>query len=87
MDTSQFHFQGTFRTYQARVLDSVHTYLDDGRCHIVAPPGSGKTILELELATRFQSPAIVFSPTRAIRTQRIDRFEQYFRTDCGESPL
>ena len=46
------HFKWTFRNYQQRVLDEAETYLKDGKIHIVAAPGSGKTILGLELIRR-----------------------------------
>ena len=37
-------FQNTWRSYQARVLEHLDSYLDDKRVHIVAAPGSGKTV-------------------------------------------
>ena len=36
-------FKGTWRVYQARVLDRAEHYVRDGKIHIVAAPGSGKT--------------------------------------------
>jgi len=53
-------FNGTFREYQQRVLDSSDKYLKNNKIHIVAAPGSGKTILGLELIRRLNSPTIVF---------------------------
>ena len=38
-------FRGTWRNYQARVLKNAEQYMKDGRVHIVAAPGSGKTTL------------------------------------------
>jgi len=35
-------YQRSWRTYQARLLDRLDSYLDDDRLHIVAAPGSGK---------------------------------------------
>ena len=49
-DNIQFH--GKFRDYQQRVLDNADKYLNDGRINIVAAPGSGKTVLGLELIRR-----------------------------------
>ena len=43
------YFNGQFRDYQQRILDRTDDYLKDGKIHIVAAPGSGKTILGLEL--------------------------------------
>ena len=41
-------FKGTWRNYQARVLEHADRYMADGKIHIVAAPGSGKTTLILE---------------------------------------
>ena len=38
-------FKGTWRTYQRRVLEEGDRYLEDGKIHIVAAPGAGKTTL------------------------------------------
>lgn len=75
---SQLHFCGTFRDYQQRVLDNADEYLRDGKIHIVAAPGSGKTILGLELICRLGAPALVLSPSVTIRQQWGERFEQNF---------
>ena len=62
-------FRGTFRAYQQRILDNADKYLQDGRINIVAAPGSGKTVLGLELIRRIGKPCIILSPTTAIREQ------------------
>lgn len=72
------HFKGAFRDYQLRVLDNADMYLKDGKINIVAAPGSGKTVLGLELIRRLGSPCIVFSPTTAIRQQWGERFKDLF---------
>ena len=66
---NNIHFKGIFRDYQQRVLDNADKYLKDGKINIVAAPGSGKTVLGLELIRRLGSPCIVLSPTTAIRQQ------------------
>ena len=71
-------FHGTFRDYQKRVLDNADDYLKDGKINIVAAPGSGKTVLGLELIRRIGSPCIVLSPTTAIRQQWGKRFRDMF---------
>lgn len=86
MIMNKFHniqFQGTFRNYQQRVLDHAGGYLKrDGKIHIVAAPGSGKTILGLELIKRLEAPALILSPTVIIRQQWGDRFvERYLPVD------
>lgn len=71
-------FSGTFRDYQQRVLDNADKYLKDGKINIVAAPGSGKTVLGLELICRMGSPCIILSPTTAIRQQWGERFKDLF---------
>lgn len=71
-------FKGTFRDYQQRVLDNADTHIADGKINIVAAPGSGKTILGLELIRRLNSPCLIFSPTVTIRDQWGERFADFF---------
>ena len=78
------NFKGTFRTYQQRILDNADKYLSDGKINIVAAPGSGKTILGLELIKRLKAPCIILSPTTAIRQQWGERFRDAFLDDPNE---
>ncbi|MBQ4560225.1 MAG: DEAD/DEAH box helicase family protein [Tyzzerella sp.] len=71
-------FKGEFRDYQQRVLNNADKYLKDGKINIVAAPGSGKTVLGLELIRRLGEPCIILSPTTAIRQQWGDRFKDLF---------
>jgi DNA or RNA helicases of superfamily II len=59
--------------------------ISDNRLHIIAPPGSGKTVLGLEVMRRINKPAIILAPTIAIRDQWIERFVDLFMDDCGKS--
>ncbi|MBQ1507038.1 MAG: DEAD/DEAH box helicase family protein [Ruminococcus sp.] len=77
-DFSRVKFNGTFRDYQAKVLENANSHLKDGRIHIVAAPGSGKTILGLELIRGLSAPALVLSPSVIIRQQWGERFEGSF---------
>ncbi len=72
------HFKGEFRSYQRRVLGNVERYLKDGKINIVAAPGSGKTVLGLELIRRLGESCLVLSPTTAIREQWGQRFREWF---------
>ena len=74
-------FRGTFRDCQRRVLEHAQEYLDDGRLHIVAAPGSGKTVLGLELIRRLDAPCLILSPTSAIRSQWGERLRDLFLDD------
>ena len=71
-------FKGTWRVYQKRVLDHFDYYKADHKVHIVAAPGSGKTILGIELIKRFDRPALVLVPTITIREQWIERIKEMF---------
>lgn len=75
---SNVKFNGTFRDYQQNILNNADKHLKDGKIHIVAAPGSGKTILGLELINRLKSPALVLSPSVTIRQQWGERFKDNF---------
>jgi len=81
------HFKGKFRDYQQRVLDNADQYLKDGKMNIVAAPGSGKTVLGLELIRRLASPCIVLSPTTAIRQQWGERLKELFLDNAEDFSL
>lgn len=78
-------FKGTWRKYQARVLESASNYLQDGRVHIVAAPGSGKTTLGIELIKRLRAPALVLTPSVTIREQWVSRITEAFLCE-GKEP-
>ncbi|MET3469196.1 DEAD/DEAH box helicase family protein [Microbacterium sp. 1262] len=61
-------FDGRLRHYQADVLERVDPS-GSGPLHIVAPPGSGKTLLGLLLAMRRGTRTLVLAPTITIRDQ------------------
>jgi len=65
---ASWRFAGTLRHYQADVLDRVDVAAGSS-LHIVAPPGSGKTLLGLLLAARRGRRAVVLTPTTTIRAQ------------------
>lgn len=70
-------FQGKWRSYQKQVLDELDTHLDNNHLHIVAAPGSGKTILGLEVMRRLGKPALVLAPTITIRNQWAQRLSMF----------
>ena len=80
-------FYGTYRPYQQRVLDNLVAFLDNEKIHIVAAPGSGKTILGLELIKRLDNPALILAPSIAIREQWIERFSNGFLNNPDEKDL
>ena len=79
-------FRGTLRPSQADVVAIANKKLAEGarRLHIVAPPGSGKTVLGLYLwAQCIRRPALVLSPNSAIQAQWAAKCELFDGTgDC-----
>jgi len=83
---ADIRFRKPWRSYQQRVLDELQDHLDDGHLHIIAAPGSGKTVLGLEVLRRLDRPALILAPTVAIRDQWIDRFVHLFLDGAREAP-
>ena len=71
-------FSYPWRTYQERVLAALDESLDDNRLHVVAAPGSGKTVLGLEVLRRLDKPGLILAPTLTIRDQWVDRLVNLF---------
>ncbi|MBS7056798.1 MAG: DEAD/DEAH box helicase family protein [Streptococcus salivarius] len=78
---NQLSFKGQWRQYQRRVLDKAESFMDDGKIHLVAAPGSGKTTLGIEFIQRFGNPTLILVPTVTIRQQWVDRIKQAFLSD------
>jgi superfamily II DNA or RNA helicase len=56
--------------------------MTDGHLHVIAPPGSGKTVLGLEVMLRLNSPSLILAPTIAVCNQWVERFcELFLQTD------
>lgn len=77
-------FRGKWRDYQERVLLHAQQYLKDGKIHIVAAPGSGKTTLGIELIRRLGAPCLIFSPSITIRQQWLMRIQEGFLTEQAD---
>lgn len=56
-----FGFKGTWRNYQARVLEHADRYMADGKIHIVAAPGSGEKTTLIELIRQDEWKRLIFS--------------------------
>ena len=78
---NQLSFKGQWRQYQQRVLDKAESFMDDGKIHLVAAPGSGKTTLGIEFIQRFGNPTLILVPTVTIRQQWVNRIKQAFLSD------
>ena len=73
------------RDYQQSLLDRLHP--DDGSTlHLLAPPGSGKTLMGLELAVRNGRRALVLVPTTVIGAQWIHQARKLFTSPAVGSP-
>ncbi|PQJ73431.1 DEAD/DEAH box helicase family protein [Polaribacter butkevichii] len=72
------NFIFSWRPYQAKVLKNFDKFIDDNHFHIIAPPGSGKTILGLELIRRIQKKTLILTPTLTVRNQWENRLQTFF---------
>lgn len=79
-------FRFPWRIYQARVIGEIASHLDDRKLHVVAAPGSGKTVLGLEAIRVIGAPALVLSPTLTIRDQWLDRLTGMFLPEGAARP-
>jgi superfamily II DNA or RNA helicase len=63
--------KGELRPFQRLALDAFEADRAAGRrsTHLVAPPGSGKTVIGLEIVRRLGRPALVLAPTATIQSQ------------------
>ena len=68
-------FRGTWRHYQQGCLAAFEADRAAGRDKtlLVAPPGSGKTLVGLEIVQRLGVPALVLCPTQTIQRQWRER--------------
>jgi superfamily II DNA or RNA helicase len=79
-------FRKSWRTYQSHLLDRLDRYLDNKRFHLAAAPGSGKTVLGLEVIRRVNEPTLVLAPTITIRDQWVDRLIELFLSPGNGKP-
>jgi hypothetical protein len=77
-------FRWPWRDYQARLLEQLPDLVADQRLHVVAAPGSGKTVLGLEVFRRLGVPTVVLSPTRTIRDQWLARLDDFLPADAAD---
>jgi superfamily II DNA or RNA helicase len=72
-------FRGTWRHYQQLALEAFDRDVAHGRwrTHIVAPPGSGKTLLGVEIIRRLGIRALVLVPNTAVQSQWLRAVRQF----------
>ena len=84
--TEAMKFRWPWRPYQQRVLEEIEQHLEDQKLHIVAAPGSGKTILGLEVFRRLGQPTVILSPTIIIRDQWVARLADFLPSSKSDVP-
>lgn len=84
---TKLNFLFDWRPYQTKVLQNFSVHIQDDHFHIVAPPGSGKTILGIEIIKRIGKKTLILAPTLTIRNQWEDRLQNFFTTDCNFSQV
>ncbi len=78
----ELKFSGEWRRYQRAALAAFERDRKSGNTstHIVAPPGSGKTLLGVELIRRVGKRALVLAPNQAIQQQWPRAVMQFTKT-------
>lgn len=85
-------FRYPFRVHQKMILDRFEQELrkkgpgEPLRFHVVAPPGSGKTIVGIELAVRLKRPSLIVCPNTAIQGQWVEKVGLFIPEDSGVDP-
>ncbi|MGL4698032.1 DEAD/DEAH box helicase family protein [Enterococcus larvae] len=69
--------QVQWRSYQTRVLANLESYLDDQSIHLIAPPGSGKTLLGVGIMHRLQKKTLILVPSLILKEQWLAVLRQY----------
>ena len=80
LDDLEFIFP--WRSYQTELLKHFDSHIADNHFHVIAPPGSGKTILGLEIVRKLGKKTLVLAPTLTIRNQWEDRLLSFFTENC-----
>ena len=68
-----------FRRYQLLALDAFEKARAEGRrrAYIVMPPGSGKTLVGLEIARRLGNRTVCLGPNTAIQSQWVEQWQAF----------
>jgi superfamily II DNA or RNA helicase len=77
---TDFHLRGDLREYQAKALDSMKHH---GSGVIVAPCGSGKTVLGLALIALRRQPALILVHTKDLLKQTCEAVRQWLNIEPG----
>lgn len=88
----KLHFRFPLRRYQQEIIELTKLKLEKGEreLHIVAPPGAGKTIIGLQIASQLQQNTLIISPTTTIQSQwgeKLDLFLPVGEEEFGTEEL
>ena len=74
-----FELACDFYPFQSRALSHLEHCFQAGQRQLLllAPPGSGKTLLGLECALRFGLPTLVLTPNTALQHQWVNQFKTF----------
>jgi superfamily II DNA or RNA helicase len=77
-------YPGRFRRYQRLALEAFDELQAQGeqRAYVVMPPGSGKTVLGLEMARRLGRRTMILTPNTAVQAQWLSQWKDF----GGEGP-
>ena len=75
---SVLEFKFPWRSYQHTLLKNFDSHISDHHFHVIAPPGSGKTILGIEILRRLGKKTLILAPTLTIRNQWENRLQEFF---------
>ena len=78
MPFKKLKFKFPWRNYQQSFLNNFKKHIEDNHLHVIAPPGSGKTILGLEIMRQVGKRTLVLAPTLTIRDQWENRLQSFF---------
>jgi len=72
-------YRNPFRTYQNLALDAFERAraASRRRTYVAMPPGSGKTVIGLEIARRLGHPTLVLGPNTAIQSQWLKQWSDF----------
>ncbi len=81
------HILSKLYPYQEEILNVFEKERSkwEKKIHIVAPPGSGKTIVGIEMISRLNVPALILVPNLTLQEQWKDKIEKMFLTQEEKS--
>ncbi len=81
MPFKKLEFIFPWRSYQEKFINNINKHIVDKHLHVVAPPGSGKTILGIEIIKQVGKKTLVLAPTLTVRNQWENRLQTFFVKD------